>query len=183
MNSMAKVLEYSLNSILAALILLMGVFVFGNVLLRYLFNSGLPWAEELSRFLFVWVTFLGAIEAMIQNKHLGFSSLIVKMPRTVKKLFYLASNLLMLYVLYLLVTGGWAMTKLGMMNRASTTDMPLAWMFGVSLITFPCMIGIVVVNTYRAFFGAPDTIDSLVEMQESEEEVQATEMAKGDEKQ
>ena len=43
---------------------LMVVLVFTNVVMRYAFNSGITVSEELSRWLFVWVTFLGAIVAM-----------------------------------------------------------------------------------------------------------------------
>ena len=43
---------------------LMVVLVFGNVVLRYLANSGITVSEELSRWLFVWMTFLGAIVAL-----------------------------------------------------------------------------------------------------------------------
>ena len=42
---------------------LMVVLVFGNVVLRYALNMGITVSEELSRFLFVWMTFLGAIIA------------------------------------------------------------------------------------------------------------------------
>ena len=41
----------------------MVVLVFGNVVLRYGFNSGIVVSEEVSRWLLVWLTFLGAIVA------------------------------------------------------------------------------------------------------------------------
>jgi TRAP-type C4-dicarboxylate transport system permease small subunit len=48
-------LEWLLISILASMVIL----VFGNVVLRYGFNSGITFSEEVSRFLFVWMVFLG----------------------------------------------------------------------------------------------------------------------------
>ena len=50
---------------------LMVVLVFGNVVLRYGFNTGITVSEELSRWLFVWITFMGAIVAMKEGTHLG----------------------------------------------------------------------------------------------------------------
>jgi TRAP-type C4-dicarboxylate transport system permease small subunit len=170
MKSIVKFVEGSLNVLMASFLFLMGAFIFGNVILRYLFNSGLPWAEELSRFLFVWITFLGAVGAMKENKHLGFSSVVKKMPLAIKKLFVITSNALMLYVLYLLLTGSWAMTVMGMNNRAATTNLPLALMFGVGLITFTCMIVIVLINSYQAVF-VKGAIDKLIDLRESEEEI------------
>ena len=49
----------------------MVVLVFGNVVLRYGFNSGITVSEELSRWLLVWLTFLGAIVAVREHAHLG----------------------------------------------------------------------------------------------------------------
>jgi TRAP-type C4-dicarboxylate transport system permease small subunit len=60
-----------LISVLVALCLLvMVLMVFGNVVLRYGFNSGLAVSEELSRWLFVWMTFLGAVIALRDNAQL-----------------------------------------------------------------------------------------------------------------
>jgi TRAP-type C4-dicarboxylate transport system permease small subunit len=166
---------------MASFLFLMMVFILGNVILRYFFNSGLTWAEELSRFLFVWIVFIGAIGAMKDNKHLGFSSVVKQMPLAVKKLFVVISNIVMLWVLYLLLTGTWAMTVLGMNNRASSTDMPLAFMFGVGLITFSCMIVMVCINTYRAVY-VEGAVNELIDLQESEDEIHLEKFAKGDDK-
>ena len=54
-----------LNLLTAAALAVMVILVFGNVVMRYGFNSGITMSEELSRWLFVWLTFLGAIVAMI----------------------------------------------------------------------------------------------------------------------
>ena len=48
----------------------MVVLVFGNVVMRYGFNSGLTLSEELSRWLFVWMPFMGAIVALNERTHL-----------------------------------------------------------------------------------------------------------------
>ena len=52
---------------------LMTALVIMNVILRYVFNSGLSWSEEACRFLFIWVTFLGAIlanDAALHGEHM-----------------------------------------------------------------------------------------------------------------
>ena len=55
--------------------------VFGNVVLRYGFNSGLTASEELSRLFFVWLTFLGAVVALREHGHLGVDTLVRRLPR------------------------------------------------------------------------------------------------------
>ena len=53
-----------LGAVIVGCLALMVILVFANVVLRYAFNSGLSISEELSRWLFVWMTFLGAVIAM-----------------------------------------------------------------------------------------------------------------------
>lgn len=48
-----------LSVLMVACLALMVVLVFGNVVMRYAFNSGFTLSEELSRWLFVWMTFSG----------------------------------------------------------------------------------------------------------------------------
>ena len=71
-----KVLEAAIAFCLA----LMVVLVFGNVVMRYGFNSGITVSEELSRWLFVWLTFMGAIVAMKDGAHLGSDTLVSRLP-------------------------------------------------------------------------------------------------------
>src|SRR2546423_8862744 len=85
----------------------MVVLVCTNVVLRYLFNSGIATSEELSRWLLVWLTFLGAIVALRQHAHLGVDTLVRALPPRGKLVCFLLSYLLMLYVDGLLTLGSW----------------------------------------------------------------------------
>jgi TRAP-type C4-dicarboxylate transport system permease small subunit len=58
----------------------MVVLVFGNVVLRYAFNLGITVSEELSRWLFVWLTFAGAVLALRDHAHLGMDSVVSRLP-------------------------------------------------------------------------------------------------------
>src|SRR5882757_5034459 len=65
-----------LKGVIALCLAVMVVLVFGNVVLRYGFNSGITVSEELSRWLLVWLTFLGAIVAVREHTHLGVDTLV-----------------------------------------------------------------------------------------------------------
>jgi tripartite ATP-independent transporter DctM subunit len=71
----------AVEAVLALLLVAMVVMVFGNVVLRYAFNSGISVSEEMSRFCFVWLTFIGAIVAMRDGSHLGMDTFVSKMSR------------------------------------------------------------------------------------------------------
>ena len=53
----------------------MALLVFGNVVLRYGFTSGIAIYEELSRWFFVYLIFLGSIPALREHAHLGVDTL------------------------------------------------------------------------------------------------------------
>ena len=69
-----------LTYLIALALAVMVVLVFGNVVLRYGFNSGIAVSEEVSRWLFVWLTFMGATVAIKEHGHLGTDFLLAKLP-------------------------------------------------------------------------------------------------------
>src|SRR5687767_5996994 len=87
-----KVLEASI----AGCLVLMVALVFGNVVLRYGFNSGISISEEISRWLFVWLTFMGAVVALHRHAHLGTEMLVGRLGPAGKKACLLVGYLLML---------------------------------------------------------------------------------------
>ncbi len=70
----------------------MVVLVFGNVVLRYAFNSGITVSEELSRWLFVWLTFVGAVVALRDHAHLGMDSVVSRLPAWGKKVCFIVEQ-------------------------------------------------------------------------------------------
>src|ERR1044072_4194589 len=93
-----SLLKVAIAICLAAMVVL----VFTNVVMRYLFNSGIPTSEELSRWLLVWLTFLGAIVALRQHAHLGVDTLVRALPPLGKKICRVTGYLLLLYAAWLI---------------------------------------------------------------------------------
>ena len=53
---------------------LMSLTTFANVVARYFFNSPIQWAEEFSRYAFIWVVFMGAVVCTKHKRHIGIDS-------------------------------------------------------------------------------------------------------------
>ena len=73
-NTLVRGVEWMLVAMLA----MMAILVFGNVVLRYVFNSGIVFSEEVSRFLFMWINLIGALVVLKDHGHLGVTSLVEK---------------------------------------------------------------------------------------------------------
>ncbi len=54
-----------------------------QVLARFVFHSSLSWSEELLRFSFVWVTFLGSAVGLSQGSHMNVQAFTNMMPKKV----------------------------------------------------------------------------------------------------
>ncbi|PTW03571.1 TRAP-type C4-dicarboxylate transport system permease small subunit [Halanaerobium saccharolyticum] len=66
--------------ILIALTIAMFIIVGSNVFSRFVLNNSLGWADELARFIFIWISFLGAVLAYGTDDHVGLNFVIAKIP-------------------------------------------------------------------------------------------------------
>ncbi|MFC5067118.1 TRAP transporter small permease [Flaviflagellibacter deserti] len=158
-----------LKVLIAFLMAAMVVLVFGNVVLRYGFNSGITLSEEVSRWMFVWLTFLGAIVAMRENGHLGVDSLVRRLPLLGKKICFTSSYVLMLYGTSLLLIGSWQQSLINWDVVAPASGLSVACFYAVGLVFGVSTIPILLVGLYRVLLGRADESE-LVTIRESEEE-------------
>ena len=156
---------------------LMVILVFGNVVLRYGFNTGITVSEELSRWLFVYVTFLGAIVAMREHAHLGVDSLVKRLPPMGKKICLVISQLLMLFATWLFLQGSWIQTNINLDNAAPASGLSVGIVYAAGII-FSISVGfILLADLYRVVSGKASDKD-LVMIRESEEQQQLEELKK-----
>ena len=107
---------------MAICLAVMVVLVFGNVVMRYGFNSGITLSEELSRWLFVWMTFMGAIVALKEHGHLGTDMLVGKLGPRGKKFCLALSYGLMLFICWQMFTGAWAQTVVNLGTTSAVME-------------------------------------------------------------
>src|SRR5471030_1337808 len=121
----SRLLVRSLEWLLIAILSLMVILVFGNVVLRYGFNSGITFSEEVSRFLFIWMVFLGSVLMLRDNGHLGVHTLTKLLPLGGKKACKLLSEVTTLACCVLLSIGAWQVIGLNLANIAPISGIPL----------------------------------------------------------
>lgn len=100
----------SINYLLAILLAVIVLIVFSNVLSRYLLNASLAWSDEISRMMFIWLVFLGAIIAYINNEHLGLDIFINIFPKKITQVFILVADIVVFISLTVVLKGGIDMT-------------------------------------------------------------------------
>lgn len=168
MDKLFKGIDY-LTGILTGLMVL---FVFMNVVLRTCFNSGLTWSEELSRYLFVFVTYVGAISAMRVNGHLGVDTLISRVPRPLQMVMYVVSQLVIAALMCILVHGSGKMVLQNTESRTAALGISYALLYSVGIITGVSIAAMAVANIMYAVTH-PSEISSIVSMTTDEDEIMA----------
>jgi TRAP-type transport system small permease protein len=164
-------LEWLIAGMLAAMVLL----VFGNVVLRYVANSGITVSEELSRWLFVWMTFLGAIVALKEHGHLGTDMLVARLGPAGKKVCLVLGQALMLWATWLLLTGSLAQARINWDVEAPVSGLSMA-IFYASGVVFAVSAGVLLLREIWRTLSGQLRDDELVMVQESEDLAQVEDL-------
>ena len=144
-----KLLELIVVVRLAAMV----VMVFGNVVMRYAFNSGILISEEMSRYCFIWLTYIGAMIAMREGGHLGVDTLVKHLPLGGKKLCVFLSESLMLFCNVLFLWGTWKMHDLQVSNVSPVAGLSMIWIYGLGYVVSVVMGAFNVAKLYKLLTG------------------------------
>ena len=166
-----------IDLLLAAMLAVMVLLVFGNVVLRYALNSGITVSEEVSRWLFVWMTFLGAIVALKDRAHLGTDMLVSRLPLAGKKACLVLGHLLMLWITGLLLQGSWTQARINWDVAAPVTGASMAVFYG-SGVVFAIAAGLLLLRELALALTGRLAEDELVMVRESEEAAELAQILK-----
>lgn len=147
---------------------LMVILVFGNVVLRYGFNAGISVSDELSRWLFVWVTFMGAVVALNDKAHLGTDMLVGKLGPRGRKLCLALTYGLMLYASWLLFSGAWQQVQINWSSTSAVMEVSMSW-FYASGMAFAVLGGLIILRDLWKLLSGQIGDDDLITIRESEE--------------
>ena len=157
-----------ISYILAVIMLVMVVLVFGNVFMRYALNSGFTLSEELSRWLFVWMTFLGAVVALRDNGHLGTDMLVGKLGPMGKKICMGIALSLMLFCCWLIFKGSYNQTMINLDSTSAVMEVSQGWLYASGMVFAVLGAPIILGDLWRLLSGQIDD-DHLMLIQESED--------------
>jgi TRAP-type transport system small permease protein len=145
----------------------MVIMVFGNVVLRYGFNSGITVSDEMSRYCFIWLTYIGAMVAMREGGHLGVDTLVKHLGISGKKICLFLSESLMLFCNALFLLGTWKMHELQVSNVSPVVGISMIWIFGVGYVVGVVM-GIMNIRVLYRLLSGKLREDELVQVIETE---------------
>jgi TRAP-type C4-dicarboxylate transport system permease small subunit len=152
---MVRLVEVVLVLLLAGMV----VMVFANVVLRYGFNSGLNISEEMSRYFFVWLTFLGAILAFRDHGHVGVETFVRLLGHRGRIVCVVLSNLIVLICAVVLFWGTWRQHGINASMTAPVVGLSMIWVFGVTYITGAAIAVMALVRMLMALTGRVSAVE------------------------
>jgi TRAP-type C4-dicarboxylate transport system permease small subunit len=156
-----------LEVLIVVFMVAMVVMVFGNVVLRYGFNSGISVSDEMSRYCFIWLTYVGAMVAMREGGHLGVDSLVKHLPIHGKKVCLFLSESLMLLCNGLFFLGTYKMHELQVTNISPVVGISMIWVYGIGYVV-GIVMGIINVRVLYRLLSGTITERELLQVVETE---------------
>ena len=148
-----RVLECLMVVMMAGMLILVGT----NVLLRIFANSGIDFAEEVPRFMFVWLIFCGAVVASRERTHIAVNLLLLWSARPLQKVFYAITELLVLICGVYITYGTIMLHTIIYENSSPVLQISTLWVYGVTYIAGPGLTLIALANLIRlALNRVPD---------------------------
>lgn len=135
LKALADAFTRLLEIVMVACLVVMFVMVFGNVMLRLLLNTGIDLSEEIPRFAFIWLTFLGAIVGMRRRAHLGVDIVVQALPRLGRRVCWGISQAVMFICCCYIVYGTWLQRDIIAGNASPVAQLSMLWVLGVSYVT------------------------------------------------
>jgi TRAP-type C4-dicarboxylate transport system permease small subunit len=157
----------ALELIVVLALAMMCLMVFGNVVLRHFFDSGINTSEELSRFMFIWLTFLGAIVAMREGGHLGVDMVVRRLSGKTQFAAVLLAQLIILVCCAVLLWGLIRQHSLNVANTGMVTGISLSVVYSVAYLC-AASIGILTLANIAKLLTGSITPASLIPTTDSD---------------
>jgi TRAP-type transport system small permease protein len=149
-------------------LVLMVVLVFGNVTLRYGFKSSITVSEELSRWLFVWMIFMGGVLAVKDRQHLGTDFLTARLGLMGRRICAAISYAIMIAITAILLKGMVELTRISYTSTSTVMEVSMGWFFA-SGVFFSVLAFVPLIYQFFRIVTGRAKDQELIGFQESEE--------------
>lgn len=124
------------------------VVTLAQVIARYVVASPLPWSEELARYCFVWIVFLGGALGLARGVHLGVDIFVNRLPSRVRRWIELLVTSFIACFAIAVIKAALPVIDLNMFQRSPALGIQMSWIYiaiptSMTLITAICIERIV----------------------------------------
>jgi len=150
------------------LVAVIAAILIAAVFYRYGLNSALPWAEESSKYLMVWLTFLGTPVALRHFGHINIDLLLKVLPPRLQQFFYLLVSLIICFTMAIIFLKGWSFAQMGARQVASSFNISMVYMYISVPLGAALTFLVALEQSLRALMGIADPAEGLLLTVETE---------------
>lgn len=151
MKKINKALKTIFNILITTSLSTMVILVFINAVLRYGFHSSIPESEELTRYFFIWTSFLGMIAALISDQHVGVDIFVKKLKGRAKLIIEVIKTILMIIAFGVMFKGGLSYLEIVKGTKGPATGFPME-VIAFSIIFASLVMSFVILNKLKNNF-------------------------------
>lgn len=152
-----ELMDRCVNWFLAMLMAAMVIIIAAQVWYRFVLNNPLSWSEEAGRYLFVWISFVGAAAGVRYQVHLGIDLMDKLLPPGAYRVVVIVANLLI--QIFLLVIIYWGFKILGIVQFQESPSMHLSMRYPYMAVPVGSIL--MLINSLRVTVAAirSETLD------------------------
>ncbi|MCY4463093.1 MAG: TRAP transporter small permease [Albidovulum sp.] len=136
-----------------AISVLMVVVTLAQVVFRYVIAAPLPWSEELARYCFVWIVFLGGAIGLSRGIHLGVDLFVNLLPDRFRPGLEALSNALIACFAAAVVYASYPVINMNMLQRSPAMGVQMSWIY-IAIPISMCLIVLICVERIVAILLA-----------------------------
>lgn len=155
MQAKSAFVSRGLEYLCAALLIGIVLIVFINVIGRYFFHAPLRWSDEVAQYMFLWLSYLGALAALMRGRHYSVPNLVEMLPRIPRTVVKTISDLIVLVILLVLVWFGWQLVDRLSFQTSLTLGVPVYYAYIALPLTAALMAVVVCVQMINRLRGVP----------------------------
>jgi TRAP-type transport system small permease protein len=106
LDAILKKLTAVTNGVLFAIMVSMGVILAANIVLRFLFDAPITWANVITRYSYIYIVLLGTAISYIEGSHAEIDFIYYKVSKRTKTIFNLCHYLAMMFLCAILMIFG-----------------------------------------------------------------------------
>jgi TRAP-type transport system small permease protein len=157
-NGFLKIVKYAVTILGSILVIV----VFSNVISRYFLHASLAWADETARFLFIWLSFLGAILANATNEHMHLDFVVEKLPKKVGQVVLVLANFAILFILSIVFKGGITVTLENLHWMSPALEISYGLVYSIA----PISVAVLILQTIARIFNATKLLFGFTKIEE-----------------
>ncbi len=100
-----------------------------QVVFRYVIAAPLPWSEELARYCFVWITFLGGAIGLSRGVHLGVDLFVNMLPLPARRALDALTSALIAAFAALVIYASLPVIDMNMFQRSPALGVQMSWIY------------------------------------------------------